>query len=150
MVILAAIGRHLFSGEYGVFDRFLELAVCALILYEVIVGIRQRRESWHRTKVINKRIDAVREIIAKGQGLQNSAPKISDPNLQNWVTGVTVWSEETAVLLKSYSRQAEVSFQYDSRKPASSYMGGAATYQALLASRLANLRGIMEKPEVYF
>jgi hypothetical protein len=129
----------------------VEVLVLLLILYEVFVGVRDRREQQRRNQVIRERVAMVRHAMQTGQELQRSSPRFGHSDTDRWYQAAKKWTEKTRALLKSYSLQAEASFVDVSDMPPVSAYGGFAAPQEYgeLLVRIGNLRGIMEKPDVY-
>ena len=94
--------------------------------------------------------------MSRGQNLQRNAPTVDNPDLAvatAWVESVTAWINETHQFLAHYSSQAASSFLHEGVRASLIYHGISAQARQLypvLLSRLDNLRGIMEKPDVYF
>jgi hypothetical protein len=93
----------------------------------------------------------LRHAMQTGQELQLSSPPPGHQDADRWYQAAKKWTEKTRGLLKSYSLQAEASFMDVSALSSSRVYGNHAAPQehGELVVRLANLRGIMEKPDVY-
>jgi hypothetical protein len=151
ILMLCTIARHLMSNEYGPFDRLVELGVFLFVGYEVVMGIWYRRKAKIRGGLVAQRVAAMRDAMSRGQELQLCTPASGNPNVDEWAQAVSNWGEETRVLLKSFSAHAETAFLMQT--PVSPFITssiGALSEYISLISRLSNLRGIIEKPDVYF
>lgn len=139
------------SSEYGPFDRLVELGVFLFVGYEVVIETLHRRRTKTRGKLIAERVSAMRTAMSKGQELLLSTPGNGDPNVGKWAQAVSTWDGETRALLESFSAQAEAAFLL--QVPISPYVTGSvgAPFDYLrLTTGLLNLRGIIERPDVYF
>ena len=128
----------------------IELLVLVLIAYEVGAGVWRAIQTHRRVKAIFQR-------MSLGQDLQSKAPSggTDEPTATAWVNSVKTWMQETYNLLARYSPQAAASFVHDQGGASVQYSGITGNAQArdwyrTLISRINNLRGIMEKPEIYF
>jgi hypothetical protein len=137
-------------GWYEVSMWVMELLILLGIAYEIYVTVDTRRQERRRQTCIMRRVAALRELLSSGQTLQNSSPKLLEPNPGKWIESFEAWTKAAQALLGSYSPQAEVTFLLDPKDRGLDLVGGAQAQQALLRARLNNLRGIIEKPEVYF
>src|SRR2546428_2535998 len=132
----------------------IEVAVLVAILVFDIRAVRRERrhdrEQRDRRTLVDQRVAALRDAMSKGQELRLSTPVSGNPHVAEWAQAVTNWGEETRVLLKSFSAHAEAAFLM--QMSGSPYINGSigATFEYIsLISRLDNLRGIIEKPDVY-
>ena len=149
--MLCVIARHLLSNEYGPFDRFVELGVFLFVGYEVVMGISHRHQATIRGKRIAERVAAMRDLMSKGQDLLLCSPPSGDPRVAEWAQAVSNWNEETRLLLKSYSAHAETAFLLRIPESPNRYGSIGAVFEYIsLLSGMRNLRGIIEKPDVYF
>lgn len=140
------------SAAYSISMWVMEFLVLGLIAYEVLMGILERRASNKRKHIIGERVRTLRAAMLEGQRLQQSAVPSGDHRVAAWHQSVMQWTEKTRGLLAPYSPQAETSFDDISDIPhVNTYgsVGDPFVYAHLLA-RLRNLRGIIEKPDVYF
>ena len=136
--------------SYGPLDRLLEIGVFLLILYEVIIGVRKNRKEKRRKKQVDERVTALREAMSNGQHLQLSTPAGGSAQVSAWAQAVSNWGEATRKLLKSYSAHAESAFLLQMPMPVNILGSIGAPFEYMqLVSRLANLRGIIEKPDIY-
>jgi hypothetical protein len=128
----------------------VDLLVLVVIVIEYVHQLRRERKESRRQKIIDERVQAIRKAILEGQKVQRSSVPYKDPGTDAWLESVKKWTDETQLLLASYSPQAEASFM-DISSMALGNIGsiGAQSYYNQLLARLINLRGIMEKPEVY-
>jgi hypothetical protein len=166
LIMLCLIAKYLLSDSYGPLDRFLEIGVFLLIAYEVIVGIVRHRGTTKRQRELGRIVASLSKLMDKGQALQGSVPDPSRadwPILESWIKSVDAWSGEMNAFLFLGARSARASASFtlilDSsasdrvvNKPGESFNLHGPTrecYQRLLV-QLSNLRGIMEKPDVYF
>ena len=139
------------SAAYSISMWIMEFIVLALIAYEVYAGIRDRRESRKRKRIIDERVRAVREAISKGQHIQCSAVSIGHSGTAAWAQLALKWTADTQTVMAFFSAQAEAAFlDVSEASPMNVHerMGAPQEYSHILA-RLKNLRGIMENPEVY-
>jgi hypothetical protein len=124
----------------------IEFLVLAIIAIEFGSAFRNKR----RTK---RRLEAIRDAMSEGQALQMAAPRGigATEGSQNWAAAVNAWIAQTHKLLQSYSVQAAASFLHDAGGVGTTYPSLVDSYNyAVLVARLNNLRGVMEKPDVYF
>jgi hypothetical protein len=147
LTMLATLKQFSDSTAYSISMWVMEFLVLALIAYEVGSVI------FHRRKV-RTQLAGIFNLISKGHTIQRSALRevAGEERINEWITSVNEWDEETATFLKRFSSQAVATFQQGVWRDAS-YAGVAFNAQrslGLLLLRLDNLQGIMEKPEVYF
>jgi hypothetical protein len=124
----------------------IEVLVLAIIAAEFVrILLRERRT--------HKRLITLHAIMAKGQELQRTVPNNGQSDkITAWANSVEEWIKETAQALDGYSPQAAAAFnQGIGTSVHYPHVHGAlqGTHNILLR-RLDNLRGIMEKPEVYY
>ena len=165
LTMIGPISRYLMSGEYGPFDRVVELGVLGLIAYEVAVGVVRHRKAVKRQGTLDKITQILSDFMFKGQALQQSVP---DPQQTTWETQepwmkeVTKWIVDTSQFLQARSTRAGAAFLLVLNSSSSDAelipLNGYSIrlhglvrqrYQMLLG-HLSNLRGIIEKPEAYF
>ena len=144
LIMIDTLKRFSDSTAYSVSMWVMEFLVLSLIAYEVFTAISRDRK-------IRNRLEVLFEAMNKGQELQRRPPSVHEPSLivSEWKTSANSWIENTQTLLRSYSPQAEASFLHDPHTIPPNYPAPWPEYH-LLVVRLNNLRGIMEKPEVYF
>jgi hypothetical protein len=143
----------------------VEFLVLSLIAYEVVTNIVRDRRISRRQSAVNERLLALTEFMKKGQELQGSIPMPQKGDLTAilaWTISVQKWSEEVQTYLTQYSARAAAAFALivsshevdsivrDSKGFTFPIGGGIREAYQRLVSQLNNLRGIMEKPEVYF
>jgi len=139
------------SNEYGPFDRFVELGVFLFVGYEVVIGILHRHKAAVRGKLVAKRIAEMRDLMSQGQDLQQSIPRLMDPQVDAWKQRTREWTEKCSLLLKSYSSHAQTAFlRHPPISPTFFGSNPAPLEFGDLVSRLSNLQNIIEKPDVYF
>src|SRR5207244_8297422 len=150
ILMFCLIVKHLLSNEYCVFDRILELIIAGVVLAEGIVGLITWMANRKRKRLLAQRTGVLRSAMSKGQELRLSTPVSGNPHVAEWAQAVTNWGEETRVLLKSFSAHAEAAFlmQMSGSPYVNGSIGAAFEYISLI-SRLDNLRGIIEKQDVY-
>lgn len=152
LVMLDTLRRML--GDSRPIDQLMlgiEFLVLLLIAYEVGMGIKDRWTEKRRKNLVEKRVGEMRNAIVKGQAIQTAAPKSMDASVAKWASDVDTWEIETRKLLQSYSAQAETAFMIDVPFNPNSFGSiGEPFRYGKLVSRLQNLRGIIEKSEVYF
>jgi hypothetical protein len=146
--MLLNTGRRMFAGSRPI--DIVMLVVELLVL--AIIAIEYGGHVWEKRR-IKVRLAAIRSSYSQGQRLQLNAPRglgVSQAS-QEWTASVRQWIDDTRSLLQLYSDQAAASFVHDPIDSPQVHhtIPDPVTY-ALLATRLSNLRGIMEKPEVYF
>src|SRR6266481_1178140 len=166
IIMLTVIARHLLSGEYGPFDRIVELGVFALILYEVIYGIVRQFKDNNRKKFLTRHVEAMSHMLDKGQSIRKSVPKQShdrtydavEGKISEWKQSAMAWEAETRALLESNSTRASAVFilgEYGQQALIIHRDSGDSfpivedlriSYQRLTA-RMDSLINIMEKPE---
>ena len=132
----------------------IEVAVLfAILIFDIRAVRRERRQDRERRErkaLVDKRVAALRDALSKGQELQLRTPGSGDPYVAAWRDAVSNWGEETRRLLKSFSEHAETAFSLP--MPSLPYITGsvgAVSEFVSLISHLNNLRGIIEKPDVY-
>ena len=153
------------SGEYGPFDRIVELGVFTLIAYEVGVGVVRHRWALKRQRELENITKILSDFMFKGQTLQQTVPdsaKAAWPAHEEWMVAVADWSVNTVQFLSARSQRASASFllvvsSSDSDSeiiPLDGYSvrlsGIVRQRYQLLVGHLSNLRSIIEKPEAYF
>jgi hypothetical protein len=125
------------SAAYSISMWVMEFLVLALIAYEVYAGIRERRESHKRQRIVDERVRAVREAISKGQKIHSSAVTIGHTETAAWHQRAIKWTADTQGLTASYSAQAEASFlDVSEALPINAYgsIGDPQEYSHLLAT----------------
>jgi hypothetical protein len=144
----------------------IETLVLLLILYEVIVGVVDRRNERKRQSAITRIVATLFEFMKSGRKLQASVsdPSFDPPNeIDQWIDSVKRWTVDTNAFLAQHSPPAAVAFllvvnahRIDSTifSPNGQFCFTVVghqreCYQQLLA-QLDNLRKIIEKPEAYF
>jgi len=157
---------HLFSKEYGPFDRLLEIGVFLLILYEVVSSIRLRRSDQSRRTLLGQRAMEISRLTTKGLRLKAEVP---DPAQHQqdyrpvlaWEDAVRSWAQETNSFLARHSASASAIFltimDSASVESAITYSGVPfrltsdlrEIYQRLVV-QLSNLAQIARTPEAYF
>ena len=162
----ARIFHIVFSGEYGPFDRALEIGVFGLILYEVWIGISVRWKERKRKKLLARIRVVLSHALGHGDQLRQNAP---DAQMQadhpwSWLKEVDLWSEKTANLISEYSTDAASAFTLI--KQSNLFINSVElpnsvgrvfrvesdireSYQRLVM-QLSNLAEIMQKMEIYF
>lgn len=159
--------KHWLFGEYGPFDRCVELAVLAAILYEIVAeAIRRRAEAKHQ-RFVDQRAIALTQRLTKGERLHQTVPNTTSTNAQAadslnapWIEQVNKWITDTNMLLSS-SRKASAEFMaLADAGPVNEYVGNpphgfylrkdAAQWYYNLAIHLENLRRIINTPRTYF
>ncbi len=151
VLIIVDTLRHIFGGDTRPIDIWMlviELLVLIVIGAEAVIAIK--RFFTHRPKLAK-----ITALLAKGLGLQQSAPVGHAPSgvIGEWKRSVEEWEKETIKYLESCSAQAvSVFLQEVGGGPPIAYnrvsMDAAGEF-GTLRMRLANLRTIMERPEVY-
>jgi len=144
LMMLDTLKRFSDSTAYAISMWLMELLVLLLIAYEVMAAI------W-RHQVVKRRLHTLLKSMEKGHKLEEDTPHPGWPSerISPWKDSVNAWIQETQLLLKSYSAQAEIAFLHDPHVIQPNYRLPVREYH-LLVTRLNNLRGIMERPEVYF
>jgi type II secretory pathway pseudopilin PulG len=150
------IYRLLFDGARHIDVTILvvDLLVLVVIVIEWIrTESRERKQAQkasQREKLVAERIEALRQLMSQGQEIQSNPPPPGDARVDSWSKMADRWGEKTQALLRSYSAPAETSFLH--RPPIGpttyAHIGAQVAYSTLVA-RLDNLRGIIEKPDVY-
>jgi hypothetical protein len=159
--------RHMFSGTKP-FDWLMlvvEVLVLLLIAYEVFVGVYRHRRKRERKQHIGEITAALSGFMDKGKALQGSVPcqEIAwELQADLWMANTDRWATETGAFLDGHSSTASAAFRLTPGTGTTALViqnseGATFTidgrhrhaYQRLV-SRLENLRGIIEKPEVYF
>lgn len=126
----------------------VELLVLAIIALESVVHV------YHWLK-IRRRMKRIRGYLSKGHELQSDVPRDDRTQVLPWTERVNSWITETNQYLGGHSQEASISFMH--------FGGGMVRHLvypgvhfdaqecfANLQERLDNLRGIMERPDVYF
>ena len=133
----------------------IELAVLVVILLFEIRTVRREdredRERRERKALIHERVAEMRDAMSEGHQLLLSSVQSGDSRTDQWAQAVSKWNSKTCELLRSYSPQAETAFLFREPGNPSKYGSIGAVFEYIsLTSGLANLRGIIEKPDVYF
>ena len=158
--------HHLLSNEYTSFDRFLEMGVFLLILYEVAVGILDRWTGRRRKNLLSKRRAALSEFVARGDKLRHDTPDVrTQPGYPwDWLNAVDSWTSETAEFLARYSSNAGTAFTLI--RQSNLFIGTVELPNALgrsfpvesrireahqrLVAQMSNLAEIIEQADLYF
>lgn len=166
LIMIGILLKQLFSGEYGPFDRFLEIGVLLLILYEVLTGIRAR---WGESGQRKSRRQFVAELsicLDAGAALQQQVPNPYIPSEYNgkllpWIKKIDEWVDQVNSILKNRTSAASTAFiivanshemdctvHFPERGICRLEGLERETYQRLLA-HMRNLHRIIENPEAY-
>lgn len=148
IIMLQFICRHLISGEYGPFDRIVELLVLVLIAWEVVIV------PLYRKRVVRRKSREILAFITAGESLQNTIPRggSSDDEVNVWVDKVKEWMLTVHSFLQKDVKQAVAVFNHHTIGPHYSLRvpPQADPWVHELDARLRNLQSILEKPDVYF
>jgi hypothetical protein len=163
--MLTVICRHLLSGEYGPFDRVVELGVFILIAYEVVVGFTRHRKAAKRQREMDGRVSRVYDFVARGQMLQHAVPADglvipgtpqavpTQTAAMQWRTDAQSWIMDTNAFLVACSPQASAKFLDDSRasffRENNIHRPETQTLLETVNRRLNNLQDIMQNPSAY-
>ena len=171
LLMVGAVLKHLITGEYGPLDRILEFLVFALILYEVINGIRHHRRNDKRQKFLNEQRDFIAGFIPAGEELKVSLPGMSGtPALtpehrreaEAWRQKTSLWISSTAETLGQRSPRARSAFMNvteTSYSPSMAWKADGSPWYAAedvapsfrkLLAHLDNLHKMLANPEPYF
>ena len=106
VLMFCLVMKHLWSNEYGAFDRFLEIIVVVLIAIEGIVPLI----NWWRRKRKSRRLF---ELVLRADDLHHSVPKVeqSQSVKEQWVRTASQWTQDTTKCLQAYSIYALHFFQ---------------------------------------
>jgi hypothetical protein len=159
--------RRMFSGSRP-FDWLMlavEVLVLGLIAYEVIVGVLRHSRKGQRRRRIGEITNTLSAFMEKGKTLQGGLPcteLAKELEADLWMVEADKWATEAGEFLAGHSPTASVAFRLtpgtgtmalvvQNSEGATFTIDGRQrhAYQRLV-SRLENLRGIIEKPEVYF
>jgi hypothetical protein len=136
------------SGEYGPFDRIIELSVLALIAFEVVIV------PIYRKRVVGRKSKAILAFLAAGESLQDVIPggNASNDEVNIWINKVEKWVLDVRSFLQKNAKQALVVFNRHALGPRYSLRVPplANDWAHELNARMAVLQSIMEKPDVYF
>ncbi len=147
----------------------VDALVLAVILLEWRWSYKRERLKDERAAEIGKIVAVLSDYLSKGQAIAESIPSpdgyglISDHSAAlNWDNQKDTWRNDVAKFLGSHSSRAEAAFllivhssapeclvHIPSRTPFRLQGNAKDSYQ-LLQAYLGNLRGVVEKPEVYF
>src|SRR5437016_12602673 len=106
--MFAAICKHLMTGEYTPFDRFVELGVFLLIAYEVVVPMIQRR-------LQRRNFYRLADLVEEAGKLRNSMPTVDDSNGQAiWSRKVNDWTDRAKGALRKYPHFTLTYFENES------------------------------------
>lgn len=149
LLIMLDTLRRLFAPN----SEFLALSIWIaqmIVLVAVIGGVV--RGALRRRK-LKTRLAKLFSLLARSHNLQQNVPMGNDPSvIDRWSDDVRTWVEETIQYLDGYSHQAALSFQH-TQKSSSAQQGVPAVVgerYGNLVQYIENLRGVMEKPEVYY
>ena len=118
--MIGPISRYLMSGEYGPFDRVVELGVLALIGYEVAVGVVRHRKAVKRQRELDNIVKSLTDFMFKGQTLQQNVPDPQQTDWkaqETWMKAVAEWVVDTAQFLHARLRGREPLFYLCSIQP---------------------------------
>jgi hypothetical protein len=143
----------------------VEVLVLALIAYEVIVGVRRHRRKRERKQRIGHITAGLSVFMEQGKALQGGVPcheLARELEADLWMVEADKWATEAGEFLAAHSSTASVAFRLtpgtgtmamvvQNSEGATFTIDGRQrhAYQRLV-SRLENLSGIIETPEVYF
>jgi hypothetical protein len=147
----------------------IEGLVLALIAYEVVIGIKERRKTKHRQALVDKRVIELSQLIESGQEIRSAVPNPNvGPDLlsqlrvseEHWMGSVKKWTSQVDTLLSSYSPRASSKFMLITNfRPAdntaftslgtATLRGPVREHYQCLSARLNNLIAIMESPSAY-
>lgn len=159
-VLMGELLKHLLSNEYGPFDRFLEIGVFLLILYEIVsphalIHRAARKRKLHKIETI------LRRFISDGETMRVKASDWRQPTYDHNLTqAAESWSIDVEKYL-SRSEKALAEFRRvrleDTQRLHVNQFGGIGRVSGtkgdffqLLSSRLENLYRIAHKCEDYF
>src|SRR5579863_1680120 len=172
--MLSCIARHLWSTEYGPFDRLLEMGVFLLIAYEVVVNVVRHRKDHKREKHLSAIVRSLTELMDKGQQLRWKIPNPTEygptqivqeryvTKINEWLILVAGWREETNRFMLLHSVRASTTFLLVVNSHAIDNLvtppngwsftlsGHIREMYQLFVAQLDNLRNIAERPEAYF
>jgi hypothetical protein len=147
--------KHLLSHEYGPLDRLVELGVFFLIAYEIFISDRRFRQERKKRVVFGEVTVNLLDLHSRGQRILLAAPsgyEAENPQIAPWEKSTKEWIRETDDFLKEHSQQASASFLQE--MPTSTHydnmVGQPHFWKAKLSTKLANLRDIIEKSNIYF
>jgi hypothetical protein len=110
--------------------------------------------SWRHKRERTKRAKKLGELMEKGQSLRSSAPYSEQRDgVPEWEKSVEAWTSETLKTLGTYSRESVAVFNRVSQDPYAQYPFVHPILQQrfdVLLQHLESLKGIMEKPGVYY
>jgi hypothetical protein len=151
--------RHMFEGvrPFDWLMLIVEVLVLGLIAFEIVREEWRHRAERKQQRIIGERSESLRQLLSKGQELQRNAPASGESttdiaqDIAQWSRLIDTWHQEVATLLASYSSRAAMAFNHGVPK-GSTYMGIAVAANrrfGFLLSRLENLQGILENPQIY-
>lgn len=159
-VMFGVLLKHLFSNEYGPFDRVLEIGVFLLILYEIVSPHTLIRRAIRR-KRLRKVESSLRGSMTDGEAIRNRVPAWNGSYDAEWIKSADSWSAEVERYLVANSEKATAEFrrirldqaqrQYvDQHGSIGLVSGGMGDAFQRLNARLENLHRIRQDVERYF
>ncbi len=124
---------------------FVGVFTLGIVTFQAAFGLwASHKTRGRRLKIIN--------FLERGQLLRASVPRLNSSSFNQWIEDCKTWEDETLRLLKENSKFAAASFVHENLMPVGEYAVDSRVrndYVRLLIL-LENLKGIMERPEVYF
>ena len=132
----------------------IEIAVLAMIVWGWdISSWRNAKREKEGAQRMQKRLEKGLALLSSGLLLQRRVPRSDDAErIEKWKSQVQDWMLDTHRFLLECSRQAALTFLDDSRQTDAGFLGiASALHQPLrvLNARLANLRVITDRPDLY-
>ena len=159
LLAMSLLLKHLFSHEYGPFDRFLEIGIFMFFAFEIVHGAFTRRKAKKRAARIAARASQVFICKIEGQKLWTvPGQQYGDThnkmvtNIKAWENSVQIWVVGTNLVLERFSSLASATFLDDAVVGSGTYDGipqQAMQCYRILNHRLMNLRAILENPDRY-
>lgn len=117
--MFAKIWHALFENAKPIDETMLviETLVLALIFYDVVIGIRERRKKKRQSSSQSEKVKRLTGLIEEGQQIRNIAPSphtnTDYPTAQaQWLDTANKWTNEVNELLMSYSSRASARFMH--------------------------------------
>lgn len=156
--------RHALHILFGTPEPIEVWMLIADVLIVVLIIWLDLPEWFHKRKC-HKIVTTIAPYIERGQEIRQNVPSPEMAERESgvaWMQSVDAWSEETNNFLLTHSRRASLAFQliaganlhggivYRPNGYSFPVFGQIREHYERLLDLMNNLRGIMEKPDVYF
>jgi hypothetical protein len=162
LLLMGTILHHLFSNEYGPLDRFLEIGVFFLILYEIVSPHTLIRRAIRRKRI--RRIQAnLRVLFTAGETIRQKVPNWLASPEPEWMEAAQKWIVEAETYLGNQpSDRALIEFRHmglleseqrrvmDAQGRIWSVVGVMGDRFQQLSIRMNNLHRLIQETDAYF